>query len=470
MEEYRFAVISDIHYYSPALGTSGRAYEIRSDNDQKCLAESGAVLDAAARLIASSDVSAAVISGDITNDGEKCSHEEIKEKLTCLNEKKEVYLLTSTHDWCSDRNARRFEGDRAYKDVEAVSPEELAGMYDCFGKDRELASFRTSKGFYSRVFALSDGLRLIMVNDDCDGKNGSSGYSPEHLSWMTGQIKKARSEGADVIAAEHHLLLHKVSPLVNRGQSISDNFETAAALADAGLRLIFAGHSHMQRTTEYISPSGNKITQVNVGALTGYPAPVNFVEVKDHRAHVRVELLEGFEYDGKKYGADFFREHTLRVLYSLIEAAGNKNDLFERLASNGIRLKNKDRAYPFIGFILKKLPEITVGRALGAVDLFTFGKAVDRKALKRVGQEKLLPHAADAFLNVFDGSLTARSQNEDVKKLTSQLGSLPYRVVTKLPFAKNEKLIKTTKEISGLVDELMYPSTENNMDFTVELT
>ncbi len=248
MSAYRLAFIADLHYYSPELGTTGRAYDLRQGSDQKCLAETGSVFDEAARILAESDVSAVCIAGDITNDGEKCSHDGIYEKFSLLNKKKKVFLITSTHDWCSDGNPRRFEGTEIFHDVETVSREEIDGIYSVFGKDDEIASYTTPQGFTSRVFKLSDELRLFAVNDDCDGAGGKSGYSEGHLQWMKEQLKKAKDEGASVIAMEHHLMLFNLAPLINKGQSIADNYEIAAQLADAGLRLLFVGHSHMQRT------------------------------------------------------------------------------------------------------------------------------------------------------------------------------------------------------------------------------
>ena len=43
----KITFIADLHHYSEALGTSGRAYELRSGSDQKCLAETGAIIDSA---------------------------------------------------------------------------------------------------------------------------------------------------------------------------------------------------------------------------------------------------------------------------------------------------------------------------------------------------------------------------------------------------------------------------------------
>ena len=58
---YKFTFLADLHYYSKTLGTSGRAYELRSGSDQKCLAESGAIIDAAFNHLARSDTQAVLL-------------------------------------------------------------------------------------------------------------------------------------------------------------------------------------------------------------------------------------------------------------------------------------------------------------------------------------------------------------------------------------------------------------------------
>ena len=277
----KLAFLSDIHYYSPKLGTTGRAYELRSGADQKCLAESGAILTAALRTLADGDIDALVISGDVSNDGERVSHEEARALLEAFNKKKPLYMITSTHDWCTDGNARRFSGDEVFHDVQTLDAPALDAFYKEFGADRLVAEYETGKGFHSRCFQVSEALRLLAVNDDMDAEGGKSGYSEAHLQWMEEQIRAAKAAGNDVIATEHHLLLPNVSPLINKGQSIGDQYTAAQRLADAGLRLIFVGHSHFQRTSSYTSPAGNTITQVNVGSLTGYPAPIVYVEIEN---------------------------------------------------------------------------------------------------------------------------------------------------------------------------------------------
>ncbi len=468
----KLAITADIHYYSPKLGTEGRAYELRSGSDQRSLAESGAVVDAALRDILNSDADALLIAGDVSNDGERVSHEEFREKLLAFEKQKPVYMLTSTHDWCTDGNPRRFEGDKSYNDVEALDAPALDAFYAPFGKENCVAEYVTGRGFHSRCFQVSPALRFIAVNDDMDGEGGKSGYSEAHLNWMKRQIEDAHAAGCDVIAAEHHLLLHNVSPLINKGQSISNNYETAAFLADAGLRLMFVGHSHFQRTTEYVSPAGNRITQVNVGALCGYPAPVNYLTVENGKAHLKVEYLQGFTWNGKEYGADFFKDHSAAVLLNILNAAAeNKEELRARLGAHGIRVKPLDKIYFLIRHFAKKTLTVTVGRAGRTVNFFTFGRGINKKALKAHKKEKLLPYIVDIFLCLFDGSRIAADMPETVKTIATDVSTLPHRVIAKLPIkkSKKEKIYKITDQIEGIVKELVYPSAPDNTECDIAL-
>lgn len=472
MMKTKLAFIADIHYYSPSLGTEGRAYELRSGSDQKCLAESGAIVDAAFDLLKKSDVDAVVISGDVSNDGEKVSHDELCEKFEAFNREKPLYLITSTHDWCTDHNPRRFVGNEVFHDVETISAEALDKKYEPFGAENLVSVYTTDRGFHSRCFQVSESLRLLAVNDDMDGPGGKSGYSENHLRWMEAQIKDAKEKGMDVIATEHHLLLWNISGLINKGQSIGDNFAVAERLADAGLRLMFVGHSHMQRTTEYVSKAGNKITQVNVGSLCGHPAPINYLTVENGVAHLKVESLPGFTYQGEYKDASFLRDHSTAILTNLLHAAVNdKEDFRERLVSQGIRIKPLDKIYPIIRRFAKMALTITVGKAGRKINALTFGRGIHRKALKALKNEPLLPLILDIFLCVFDGSAAAQTMSEDVKTIATDVSTLPGRIVKKLPIGKKkkEKIYRTTGEIENILRELIYPSAPNNQESDILL-
>lgn len=472
MADFRLAFIADIHHYSEALGSSGRAYELREGSDQKCLKETGAILDTVFGKLMADNTDAVCIAGDITNDGEKVSHDEVKEKFLRLSEKKKLYLITSTHDWCSDKNPRRFEGTEVFNDVETLSPEELTAYYSSFGEKDCISSYTTPLGLVSRCFQVCEGLRLLAVHDDCDAEGGKSGYSEAQLGWMVKMLEEARRDGCKVIAMEHHLLLHPFCRFINSGQSIGSNFETASVLADNGLRLMFVGHSHMQRTTEFVSEKGNKITQINLGSLTGYPAPVTYVDFDGENAKVSVEFTKEFTYKGEKCDFSYLEKHTTGVLFNLLEAGKkDKKDFYERLRANGIKIPSYNLLYPIIRMVCKKLLKATCGGAGHLINFLTFGKGVDRKALREIKKMPLLSLVTKVFLSVFDGSYAVKDCTDAERRVVCSVGTLASRIIKKLPLNKNKKagILKTTDQIEVLTKELMYPSLPDNMNTVIEL-
>ena len=132
---YKIAVVSDIHYYSETLGVSGPAFDIRYNGDQRCLRESGAITQAAFDKISSSDCDSVIIAGDMSNDGEKVSHDEFIEKLKVLDEKKPTNVIFATHDWCCDGNARKFVGEFDITGIPTYNPAELRQLYKPYGEN-----------------------------------------------------------------------------------------------------------------------------------------------------------------------------------------------------------------------------------------------------------------------------------------------------------------------------------------------
>lgn len=74
-QPFRFFVVTDTHYFENDLGASGEAYEKRSATDQKCIAETGAIIDAGfSQLLEDHDTQTVLIPGDLIFNGEKESH------------------------------------------------------------------------------------------------------------------------------------------------------------------------------------------------------------------------------------------------------------------------------------------------------------------------------------------------------------------------------------------------------------
>lgn len=425
----KLTFIADTHYFSPSLCTKGRAYDLRSDSDQKCLLETGGIIDAAFSDISESDTQAVMIVGDLTNDGEIICHQEFRNKLYELKKRLPVYVVTATHDWCCDCNPRRFIGDSVKTDVDTLMPYKLRDFYYDFGPCDANAEYLTNLNLTSYTVDIGENVRLFALNDDQNGK-GRSGYTEEHFEWIEKQAEKARADGKIIIAMEHHLIIAHTSTLITGGTTcVGDREYVASRLADAGIKYIFVGHSHMQSVENYTSENGNVITQINVGSLCGYPAPIVNVTVSEDRLEIKTEKLRSFTHDGRLYDAQQYLKNKACGLIGKVVESGKigKNEFADRLTALGVNGNKLSRLYFLLKPVLNRLSSATVGEFYTLMKRTGLGGYFDKSAVDEMKDVKVIDIAYGMFLSVLDGTeqpVTADSAlYKNVTALTEALKS-----------------------------------------------
>ena len=134
MKDFSFYLVTDPHYYDSSFKRTGSAYEERSKTDQKCVAETPAIIDAGFEQIASDkSTDIVLIPGDLVYRGEYQSHVGFREKLYKLRDSgKKIYLITARHDYAED--PVEFDGDKTIP-VKGMEREELRDFYREFGFD-----------------------------------------------------------------------------------------------------------------------------------------------------------------------------------------------------------------------------------------------------------------------------------------------------------------------------------------------
>lgn len=450
----KLTFIADTHHYSKTLGTKGRQYELRSGSDQKCLAETGEIIDSAFDYISKSDTDAVLIAGDVTNDGEKASHLEFREKLKALAKSKKVYVITATHDWCCDENPRRYDGDKVFHDVEVMKSSELRDFYFDFGPKDALSEYITHIGTCSYVVQISGNVRILALNDD-KNQNGHAGFTEEHFCWIEEQIKKAQQDGCLIIGMEHHLLMPHVTPLITGGSTCVENREyVASRLADAGLKYMFVGHSHIQSTSSFKTRKGNVITEVNVGSLVGYPAPIVEVTVNDDLTlNYQVKHLKNFTLNGNKVDAqEYLKKHALDLLHRVIDAP-DKKELIDRLTALQLDGKKFEKFTPIIFKVLKFIKNADVMDVYKKLKRIGLAKDIDYILAVKYRNKKLLDIIDEIYLSLFDGSTVTYSRDDDYYKLIISVVSIPSKI-----FKKNNDM----KKLIFAVDSILTGGNFNN--------
>lgn len=314
MENLSFYLVTDTHYYDSSFKREGKAYEERSRTDQKCVAETPAIVDAGFCQIAQDkDTDIILIPGDLVYRGEYQSHIGFRERLYKLKEQgKKIYLITARHDYCEDGEPVEFEGDRLIP-VKGMPRAELRDFYKDFGFGDAISEHKESMSY---VAQLADGIRLLALNCDGDCKD-FKGIWDNQMQWALEQIRKAHNEGQYIFAMTHYPLL-PFSPIMNLigDAKLTDWEKRVNEFADAGLDLIFTGHMHAQAITDYTTKNGNTITDVQTGCFVGCPCAYRKVTFNtDNTAEIKSYTIYDFDYDKHgKTAAEYFQWRFDRMI------------------------------------------------------------------------------------------------------------------------------------------------------------
>ena len=322
MQNLNFYLVTDTHFFDPSFKRSGAAYEKRSIGDQKCVAETPAIIDAGFKQIADDkETNIILIPGDLVYRGEYQSHIGLRNRLYKLKEQgKKIYLITARHDY-DDNDSFEFDGDKMLP-VKAMPRDELRDFYKDFGFDGAISEHKESMSY---VAQLADGIRLLALNCDGDCKD-FKGLWDNQMKWALEQIEDAHRTGNYIFAMTHYPLL-PFSPIMNliSDSHLTDWEKRANQFADAGLDLIFTGHMHAQAVTEYVTENGNKITDVQTGCFVGCPCAYRKVTIKDSTADIKSYTINDFDYDKQgKSASEYFQWRFDRMIdYKMKEILPN---------------------------------------------------------------------------------------------------------------------------------------------------
>lgn len=312
MQNLNFYLVTDTHFFDSSFKRSGAAYEKRSISDQKCVAETPAIIDAGFKQIADDkETNIILIPGDLVYRGEYQSHIGLRNRLYKLKEQdKKIYLITARHDY-DDNDSFEFDGDKMLP-VKAMPRDELRDFYKDFGFDGAISEHKESMSY---VAQLADGIRLLALNCDGDCKD-FKGLWDNQMKWALEQIEDAHRTGNYIFAMTHYPLL-PFSPIMNliSDSHLTDWEKRANQFADAGLDLIFTGHMHAQAVTEYVTENGNKITDIQTGCFVGCPCAYRKVTIKDSTADIKSYTINDFDYDKQgKSAKEYFQWRFDRMI------------------------------------------------------------------------------------------------------------------------------------------------------------
>lgn len=314
-------------------------YSVPRANEPLQVRESEEILlEAFDYILKDKETDVVLITGDITNNGERDSHIDLVKMLADLQAKgKKVYVTTSTHDFCYDgETSYGYDENGKYtEDIEVVKREELFDMYRQFGIDQSIDYILPSMSY---VVDLDDMNRLMMLNDDEDEdpKPGPRfcGYTKEELEWIKKHMDKAKEDGVHLIATTHHPLIppSKFYSAFSERDMLKNYKEMQEFFADNGVKLVLTGHTHMHKIGYYKSNKGNPLYSVGTGATTSYPVSfrritLDFDNDKVGVETIQLETLSRYDLKGQSL-PDYAKEGLVLMIEDMIKAMGANKDLF----------------------------------------------------------------------------------------------------------------------------------------------
>lgn len=356
--EVKIAIATDLHLLSDQLfDFDPETMDAYVSGDGRLVFYTSEIMDALSTQLSVEKPDVLIISGDLTHNGEKKSHEVLSKKLKALEEEGvRVLVVPGNHD-IENFLARSLEESK-WVTTDTIVAKDFERLYKDFGY---ADAFERDPNGLSYVSELSEDLWVLMMDSNryrIGMPTGSGEIREASLEWMESILKKAKDKGVEIFSVMHHnLLIH--SPNNYIGNTLN-NYEEVVELYDQyDVRLNFSGHIHAQGIvhSDHVEPiydvvtSSISISPIQYGWLT-YQKENGF-EYNTRQVDVQAWAVENGKTDlnllnFKNYARDSFKALSYgRTLETLTELALYDEEMNELLASS----MSEVNAYYFPGHI-----------------------------------------------------------------------------------------------------------------------
>lgn len=326
---------TDLHYISPGLTDHGAYFTaMLAAGDGKVTAYCDELTQAFVEEVVSSAPDALILSGDLTFNGARQSHEDLVRRLAPIREAGiPVFAIPGNHDM-NNYSAASFSG-ASFTRVESMTPEYFPVLYDDFGYGSALSRDTVSLSY---IAELAPDLRLVML--DVNATAVPNTVVTGTFAWLEEQLQDAQKAGARVIAVSHqNVFAH--SSLLYHGFVINNAHKLLSLYRKYGVSLNLSGHIHMQHSMQdesgflEIATSSLSVSPCQYGVITLHGRQGTYetriVDVSawaEKNQRTEPDLL-GF----RQYAAAFFAATTLRQSLSAFPGDPQASELATYMAN-----------------------------------------------------------------------------------------------------------------------------------------
>lgn len=355
-EDITLYTATDLHYLSNHLNDHGEAFQTYvSEGDGKQLEYIDEILYAFIHQMTLKKPDILIISGDLTNNGEKMSHLDLVELFAEVEHNgTSVYVIPGNHD-INNPWARGFKAEKQYV-TESISAKEFSKLYKDYGYSEAISRDKNSLSYLA---APSEKLWLLMLDTNKYHNNQALGYpeaggalSKNTLDWIEKCSRRAKKEGAAMITVMHHNMLHH-SEVIREGFTLDNYEETLSLLKSNSINLSLSGHIHIQDiisdqapeapfydiVTNALSVSPHQYGILNYSAKDGglvYSTARTDVEGWARAKDITDDILRNFS----AYSEEYFGKFAYNMAYRNLayEEAYNEDQI--KLMSETMKLLN----------------------------------------------------------------------------------------------------------------------------------
>lgn len=291
----KIAVITDVHYLAPQLVEEGVALSAFEDATGRKTGELHEVLQEVLSNLERESPHILLVTGDLTNHGERLSHLGFIELFRPLKKAgTRIFVIPGNHD-VNVPDARAYKRDTQWP-VEGISSDEFARLYGAYGYDEALRRDSASLSYLSEI---DENTWLLAIDSNRHQEYQTSSLSagrilPETLEWALQILREAKEKEITVLGMMHHgLVEHMPHQETFFPDYIVDEWKMLAGrLADAGLRIVFTGHFHANDITLFTSPAGHEIYDVETASLVQYPFAYRIMQLKDDKLSIDTRFVK----------------------------------------------------------------------------------------------------------------------------------------------------------------------------------
>ncbi len=275
--QQRLFIASDLHYLSDdLLSESNTVYRKETlTNDGRIQEKDTELLSMLVEKVNQEKPSFLVLTGDLTFNGEKASHQALAQQLHAIDEGTQVLVIPGNHDTFQEEAATYVDDHVGW--TESMDAEEFATLYADFGYADALSR---DVDTLSYVFALDDHTWALMLDTTLNRFNEDYGETfiggelfDSTLTWIEDNLALAQTQGIDVVSFSHHNLLQH-NRLFSNLFTLNNAPDLLALFQTYGVTLNFSGHIHIQNianhegltdiATSSLLDYGNRIGQLDL--------------------------------------------------------------------------------------------------------------------------------------------------------------------------------------------------------------